>query len=219
MRIRERQTWCHGGVESLLNPEQQGLNNGERQWQFQPERGSLAELGFQAHGSLQAVQHALHDVHADAAPGNFGDLLGRAEAGTEDVIQGFGFRELGEFFRRRQPEFDGLGANLLDIDAASVVGNREHDVAVPAQELDADLVPAVLERVLEQLAEDERQRGRARSGERHRLELSPYVLAGREPLQQPQLFTNGMLDAFFALTYRRRRLVWDAYFLIANNSY
>src|SRR2546423_216633 len=118
------------GIQALLDPEQQSLDDRESQRQLQAEGRALAQLGFQTHRSFQAVQHALHDIHADPASGNFGDLLGRAEAGTEDIIQGFGFRELGEFFRRRQPEFDGLGANLLDIDAASVVADF-HDYLIP----------------------------------------------------------------------------------------
>src|SRR3954469_20214321 len=46
------------------------------------------------------------------------------------------------------------GARLA-LDPAAVVGDREHDVAVQARELDAHRVAAVLEGVLEQLREDE----------------------------------------------------------------
>ena len=53
----------------------------------------------------------------------------------------------------------------------AVVGDREHDVAVAARELDADLLAAVLERVLQQLGEHERERCRARAGKLDRLEL------------------------------------------------
>ena len=45
----------------------------------------------------------------------------------------------------------------------AVVGDREHDVAVAPAELDPHVVAAVLERVLQQLGEDERERGRARA--------------------------------------------------------
>ena len=56
------------------------------------------------------------------------------------------------------------------VDAGALVGDREHDVAVALRELDPHRAGAVLERVLQQLAEDERERGRAVAGERHRLE-------------------------------------------------
>ena len=52
-------------------------------------------------------------------------------------------------------------------DPAPVVGDREHDLTVSLRQLDPDRVAAVLERVLEQLAEDERKRGRAPARERH----------------------------------------------------
>ena len=45
------------------------------------------------------------------------------------------------------------------VDAAAVVGDREDDVAVPLRELDLDVRAAVLERVLQQLGEHERERG------------------------------------------------------------
>src|SRR5262245_50783947 len=65
-----------------------------------------------------------------------------------------------------------------------VVRDREHHVAVPLREPDADAVAAVLERVLEQLAEDERERRRAVAGERHLLELRVDVLAGADALHE-----------------------------------
>src|SRR5919201_3606461 len=63
----------------------------------------------------------------------------------------------------------GAGANFRRDTA--VVRDHEHRVAVPACKLDPHLVAAVLERVLEELAEDERQRGGAVSGKRDRLEI------------------------------------------------
>ena len=66
----------------------------------------------------------------------------------------------------------------------AVVGDREHDLAVPLRERDRDVVAAVLERVLEELGEDERERGRALAGERDGLELRGHVLPGDEPLHE-----------------------------------
>src|ERR671936_617335 len=42
----------------------------------------------------------------------------------------------------------------------AVVRDREHELAVPARELDLDPLAAVLERVLQELSEHERERGR-----------------------------------------------------------
>ena len=66
----------------------------------------------------------------------------------------------------------------------AVVGDREHDRAVAQRELDAHRVAAVLERVLEQLAEDERERRRTVAGERDLLELGLDVLARADALHE-----------------------------------
>ena len=65
------------------------------------------------------------------------------------------------------------------VDARALVRDREHDVAVSLRELDRHRARAVLERVLQQLAEDERERRRAVAGERHRLE--PRLDTSRPP--------------------------------------
>ena len=55
----------------------------------------------------------------------------------------------------------------------AVVDDREHHVAVPLLELDPDVGPAVLERVLQQLREDECERRRLAAAHRHRLGTTP----------------------------------------------
>ena len=69
-------------------------------------------------------------------------------------------------------------------DSRAVVGDRQHDLAVPACELDADAVTSVLERVLQELREHERQRGRASARQRDRLELRRNLLAAADALDQ-----------------------------------
>ena len=68
--------------------------------------------------------------------------------------------------RARAPERSRAPCLSLAVDPGAVVGDREHDVAVALRERDRDVVAAVLERVLEELGEDERERGRALAGER-----------------------------------------------------
>ena len=58
----------------------------------------------------------------------------------------------------------------------AVVADREHHLAVSARELDVHRVAAVLERVLEELAEDERQRRRAAARQRDGLERRLHAL-------------------------------------------
>ena len=70
------------------------------------------------------------------------------------------------------------------VQPAPVVGDGEQDVAVPPRELDADGCPAVLEGVLEELAEDEGERGGAVASERDRLQLGLDLLRRPEALHE-----------------------------------
>ena len=75
-------------------------------------------------------------------------------------------------------------------------------LAVPLRQLDPDRAAAVLERVLEELAEDERERGRAVAGERDRLERRLDVLPDDEALHEhrPQpLDQLGEVDVVLAV--------------------
>src|SRR5947208_2181920 len=59
------------------------------------------------------------------------------------------------------------GAVGASVASGAGVDDREQHVPVPKGELDANVLAAVLERVLQQLAEDERERRRPRAGERY----------------------------------------------------
>ena len=69
-------------------------------------------------------------------------------------------------------------------DPAAVVGDLEHRLAVCAVQHDAHVLPAVLERVPEQLGEDERERRRAMAREDHRLELGRHLAARTDALHE-----------------------------------
>jgi hypothetical protein len=102
----------------------------------------LPACGLDMDGGLQPVQHALHHVHAHAASGNFGDLFRRAESGPEDEFHSFGFADARRFFGSHNSQFDRFGANLLDIDAASVVADFDHHLIALMKEHAAGSFPA-----------------------------------------------------------------------------
>ena len=86
-------------------------------------------------------------------------------------------------------------------DTRAVVGDREHDLAVPPRELDPDAIAAVLERVLQQLGEDQCERRRAGARQRDRLELRRHLLAAADTLDEhrPQPVDQvGELDVLVA---------------------
>ena len=85
---------------------------------------------------------------------------------------------------------------------AAVVRDRERDARRSPRQLDPDIAAAVLERVLEELAEDERERRCAVAGERHRLEVRLDVLPDDEALHEhrPQpLDQLGEVDVVLAV--------------------
>src|SRR5258707_13350375 len=73
--FRHRIQWY--GVEPVLHTEQQSLDDGESQWQAEPEGSPFSWTVDNFHGPLEALQYALHNVKTDPAAGDFGDLLGR----------------------------------------------------------------------------------------------------------------------------------------------
>src|SRR5437868_10210076 len=84
----------------------------------------------------------------------------------------------------------------------SLVCDCEHDVAVSARELDADVPCAVLERVLKQLAEHERKRGRPGAGKRDGFEPCRHVATSGKSLDEhgaQPVDEIGQLDVLLAL--------------------
>ena len=76
------------------------------------------------------------------------------------------------------------GPGSVPLDPFAVVRNRQHHLAVSLRERDRDVAAAVLEGVLEQLGEDERDGRGLLSRERDRLELRAYVLPGADALDE-----------------------------------
>ena len=79
------------GIQPLLDPEQQGLDDREREWQLQAEGGALARPGLDFDRAFKAVHHGLHHIQADAAAGDLGDLNRRAESGPKHQCENFSF--------------------------------------------------------------------------------------------------------------------------------
>ncbi len=76
------------------------------------------------------------------------------------------------------------GAGPVAADPLAVVGDRQHDLAVPPRKSDRHRRSAVLEGVLEELGEDERERGRLLARERHGREARGHLLPGDEALDE-----------------------------------
>src|SRR5207247_1111098 len=76
------------------------------------------------------------------------------------------------------------GARRRPTDTRAVVGDREHDVAVSPRELERDVSPAMLEGILEELREHERQSRRLLPCERDGREVGGDLLPRDKPLNE-----------------------------------
>ncbi len=104
-------------------------NDGEGEGDAKAQRGSLAQARVEFHLTADFFDVGAHDVHADAAATDVGNLRGGGEAGKEDHLQELALRELGGARRRDEAALDGLGADLADGDAGAVVGDFDDYVA------------------------------------------------------------------------------------------
>ena len=91
----------------------------------------LPGAGFDVDRALQAMQHALHDIEANAPAGNFGDFIGGAESGPEDKCMDFGSPKRSDSSAVMRPFLDSLVLDSLRIDAAAIVADLDdHLVAL-----------------------------------------------------------------------------------------
>src|SRR5580704_11690818 len=126
------------GIQTLFDPEQQGFDDGECQWQLQAECGPLPRAAEDVYRALEAMQDALHDVQTNAAAGNFGDLIRSAESRAEDEIHNVRFAEPAGFFPFQQTSFYGSRLDLLRVDAAAVVADFHDDLIALMVSLETD---------------------------------------------------------------------------------
>src|SRR5437763_11437490 len=76
------------------------------------------------------MENALNNIQPDAAPGDFGDLIGGAEAGPEHKIEGVTIAKVSRFFSAHQSLFDGFGLDARKIHPAPIVADFD-DYLVP----------------------------------------------------------------------------------------
>jgi len=86
-----------------------------------------------------AGANALHHIHSHPAPGDFRDYLCRTESRTEDKIERLGVTHTGSFLRADQSHLGRLGANLLTVNAPSIVADLDHHLIALMKGMQPDL--------------------------------------------------------------------------------
>jgi hypothetical protein len=101
----------------------------QRQRNFEPHRGTLAEAANHVHCSADLLDIRADHIHANAPPGNIGDGLGRGKAGLEDQIQRFPVAQLSSLFGGKQSFVNGFLFDPRHVDACAVVADFYVDLA------------------------------------------------------------------------------------------
>ena len=78
----------------------QGRNDRESQRNLDPQARALAALALDVDGAADFFDVGLDDVHADAAPGDVGDLLRGRESGQEHQLERLALAHVRRLFRR-----------------------------------------------------------------------------------------------------------------------
>src|SRR5579862_1483403 len=113
-------------IETLLDPEHQRLDDGQRERELQAEGGAQAGVCLDLDLRFQPLQHAQYYIHAHAAAGNLCNLVGCAETRLEDEIQSLRFVHPRQFLCSGHSQLDRFAANLFEIDTAPIVADLDH---------------------------------------------------------------------------------------------
>ena len=87
---------------------------------------SFAGLGMHVDTSAHGGNFTLHHVHANAAPGQCGNRVGRRKAGVENQRVGFFLRD--GFIRAQQAFFASFPLHGLAVDTVSVIAQLKHNI-------------------------------------------------------------------------------------------
>src|SRR5262245_9044133 len=107
----------------------QRRDNGERERNLHRKAQAFASDRSHIDRAPDLLDIGAHDVHADAAAGYARDFGGRGKTRSEDEAMDLRLRHLLDVGFGRQPVRRRLGLDLLSVEAASVVGDPDDDIA------------------------------------------------------------------------------------------
>ncbi|MNS21843.1 hypothetical protein D3C72_536200 [compost metagenome] len=105
--------------------------HGERQ--ADQEARALALGRLDTHRAAQLLDLFVYHIHAQATPGNLGDLLGSGKARAQDELEDLVIAQLR--LRVQQAALDGLAAHRFQWHAGTVVGHFDNDVRAFVQQI------------------------------------------------------------------------------------
>jgi len=120
--LRDGETLFAGGDD-------QRRYDGQRQGNANLEGGAAPEFAFQIDDAADFFDVGLDHVHADAAPGDVGDLLGGGKARQKDQAPDVLIAHDGGAFLGDQAFFQRLVAQFDRVDTGAVIGDFDVDLA------------------------------------------------------------------------------------------
>src|SRR5271163_2478367 len=126
------------GVKPPVNAEQKRPDARESKRHEQSERGASPLRALEFDRAFEGLERGLHDVEADAAPGNLGDFVRGAESRSENQLEALQLVEPGSLFLGNDPALDGPADDFFAIESAAIVGDFDDDLVAVMVGVQAD---------------------------------------------------------------------------------
>ena len=126
------------GEALVAGLDDEGRRDGERQRDLEVEAGALAEGRGDGDRAADGLDVLAHDIEADTAARDAGDLVGGRELGKEDEPVDVLRRQVVDLGGSDEAAGQRLRLDALDVEAAAVVGDRDGDIPGLVGGRDAD---------------------------------------------------------------------------------
>ena len=127
-RLRYRVDWQR--ICATGHPHEQRLNDRQRERQANRERGAQTSTCLDIDRTVDLLDVGTHHVHADPPSRHVAEPVGGAEAGREDQLHCLRIGQPVRLLRRNDAPFDSFALDRLNIDAFTVILERNDDEAV-----------------------------------------------------------------------------------------
>ena len=139
-RTVDRGEW--DGVHLLLHANKHRLNDGKSQRQLDLKDRAFIDVCLDIHVSRECFDLTAHNVHTDAASGDVCNLFRCREPRQEDQANGIRIVEAVRLTLRNHSLLDRLSANLVRINARTVIRDHDDDVISLMTRNESDLADA-----------------------------------------------------------------------------
>ena len=120
----------------------EGGNDGQGERDLDLQRSAMTAHAGDIHRAANFFDVGLHDVHADAAPGDVGNCFRRGEAGHEDQVADLAVGHFSGVLRGQNPTLHRLRPDRLQIESAAIIGDLDVDLSAFVEGAQPKQLPA-----------------------------------------------------------------------------